>query len=127
MWVPCPSCCQNYYTEALIETLQEVEPENRGAFSSQEFALQNAFEMLAFVSTIAFPKPEQFKYPATASVVATALAGVSYGLFLRGRRGHLVHFSSCVDPKGVQKDHHHWYMLASRRRRSAEQEDEELG
>lgn len=107
---------------------QEVETDSRGVFSSQEFALQNTFEMLAFASTIAFPKPEQFKYPATASVVATAFAGVLYGLFLRRRRGHLVHFSNCVDPKGDRKDHHHWYMLATRRRRSHEAEEgEEAG
>jgi iron-regulated transporter 1 len=111
----------------LTKLSQEVEPDHRGAFSSQEFALQNTFEMLAFASTIAFPKPEQFKYPATASVAATALAGVLYGLFLRERRGHLVHLSNCVDPKGERKDHDHWYMLATRRRRSREEADEDTG
>lgn len=39
---------------------QEVEEENRGTFSSQEFALQNIFEMLAFASTIVFSKPSEF-------------------------------------------------------------------
>ncbi|RMY74967.1 hypothetical protein D0863_02898 [Hortaea werneckii] len=57
---------------AQIIVQEEVEPEMRGTFSSQEFALQNAFEMLAFLSTIVFPRPEQFKYPASISACAVA-------------------------------------------------------
>ncbi|KAK4543641.1 hypothetical protein LTR36_005286 [Oleoguttula mirabilis] len=76
---------------------EEVQAEMRGAFSSQEFAFQNMFEMLSFASTIAFAKPEQFKWPATISAGAVALAGVLYAAFVRMRRGHLVHLSKCMD------------------------------
>ncbi|KAI6908984.1 putative Ferriportin iron efflux transporter [Hortaea werneckii] len=82
---------------AQIIVQEEVEPEMRGTFSSQEFALQNAFEMLAFLSTIVFPRPEQFKYPAAISASAVATACVLYAIFVRARRGHLLHFSKCME------------------------------
>ncbi|KAI7089001.1 putative Ferriportin iron efflux transporter [Hortaea werneckii] len=82
---------------AQIIVQEEVEPEMRGTFSSQEFALQNAFEMLAFLSTIVFPKPEQFKYPAAISACAVAGACVLYAVFVRSRRGHLLHLSKCME------------------------------
>lgn len=92
--------------------IQEVEPSLRGTFSSHEFALQNTFEMLAFASTIIWPRPEEFRYPATISAAAVGAAGVLYAVFVRARRGHLVHLSSCVDPAGkrARKDHSHWWM-----------------
>jgi iron-regulated transporter 1 len=88
---------------------EEVEPIHRGTFSSQEFALQNIFEMLASASTIVFPRPAQFKYPATISAGAVAVAGILYAMFVRSRRGHLLHLSKCVDGHG-RKDHTHWWM-----------------
>ncbi|KAI7168807.1 putative Ferriportin iron efflux transporter [Hortaea werneckii] len=81
---------------AQIIIQEEVEPEMRGTFSSREFALQNAFEMLAFLSTIVFPRPEQFKYPAAISALAVATACVLYAIFVRARRGHLLHLSKCM-------------------------------
>jgi iron-regulated transporter 1 len=87
--------------------------------------VQNIFEMLAFASTIAFPRPEQFKYPATISATAVGLAGVLYAMFVRSRRGHLLHLSNCVDPRG-QKDHRHWWMFEmTRRSRFHDQEENE--
>ncbi|RMY03240.1 hypothetical protein D0868_07565 [Hortaea werneckii] len=82
---------------AQIIVQEEVEPEMRGTFSSQEFALQNAFEMLAFLSTIVFPRPEQFKVPAAISASAVATACVLYAIFVRARRGHLLHLSKCME------------------------------
>ncbi|KAK0874942.1 hypothetical protein LTR87_011199 [Friedmanniomyces endolithicus] len=76
---------------------RQVEPAHRGTFSSQEFALQNTFELLSFASTIVFSRPAQFKYPATISAVAVGLAGILYAAFVRQRRGHLLHLSSCLD------------------------------
>ncbi|KAK5006325.1 hypothetical protein LTR28_006625, partial [Elasticomyces elasticus] len=77
----------------------EVEPDHRGSFSALEASFQNAFELLAFASTIVFPKPEQFRYPAVISAVAVASAGVLYALFVRQRRGHLLHASPCLTGK----------------------------
>ena len=76
---------------------EEVEPNMRGVFSSQEFAFQNAFEVLSFASTIVFARPSQFKIPATVSAGAVALAGMLYAAFVRTRRGHLVHLSNCLE------------------------------
>ncbi|KAI7720498.1 putative Ferriportin iron efflux transporter [Hortaea werneckii] len=90
---------------AQIIVQEEVEPEMRGTFSSQEFALQNAFEMLAFLSTIVFPRPEQFKYPAAISAFAVATACVLYAIFVRARRGHLLHLSKCMDSTHRKKAH----------------------
>ncbi|KAF7197034.1 Solute carrier family 40 member 1 [Pseudocercospora fuligena] len=94
---------------AQIIIQEEVEERYRGTFSSQEFALQNVFEMLAFASTIVFPYPSQFRYPATVTAGAVGLAGVLYAAFVRSRRGHLIHFSRCIDRNGRNKDHHHWW------------------
>lgn len=82
---------------------EEVEADLRGTFSSQEFAFQNIFEMLSFLSTIIFAQPSQFKIPATISAGAVASAGVLYATFVRMRRGHLVHLSSCMERNHSKK------------------------
>lgn len=56
--------------------------------------------MLSFASTIVFAKPEQFKYPATISSGAVLLAGLLYAVFVRSRRGHLLHWSKCFGGDG---------------------------
>ena len=75
----------------------EVGPQMRGTFSSLEASFQNGFEMLAFLSTVVFPRPDQFKFPAAISAVAVAAAAVLYACFVRDRRGHLLHPSKCMD------------------------------
>ncbi|KAK0384140.1 hypothetical protein NLU13_8229 [Sarocladium strictum] len=76
---------------AQVIVQEEVEPENRGAFSSIEAAWQNAFELLSFASTIIFYDPSDFKWPSLISLIAVACAGVLYSSFVRSRRGHLLH------------------------------------
>jgi iron-regulated transporter 1 len=75
----------------------EVEPAMRGTFSSLEASFQNTFEMLAFLSTVVFPRPEDFRFPAAISALAVAVAAVLYACFVRDRRGHLLHSSKCFD------------------------------
>ncbi|KAK3616801.1 hypothetical protein LTR56_025704 [Elasticomyces elasticus] len=60
----------------------EVAEPDRGRFSSQESALQNLGEMVAFGSTIIFSRPEQFRYPAVMSAGAVGLAAVLYAIFV---------------------------------------------
>lgn len=79
---------------------EEVEAELRGTFSSQEFTFQNIFEMLSFASTIVFARPEQFSIPSTVSAAAVGVASVFYAAFVRRRRGHLVHYSPCMQRNG---------------------------
>jgi len=86
---------------------EEVEPIHRGAFSSVEAACQNAFELLSYASTMVFARPAQFKYPTLFSVIAVTLASLCYSLFVRLRRGHLIHpeaLSNCFSTeKGEQR------------------------
>ncbi|KKO98237.1 hypothetical protein THAR02_09651 [Trichoderma harzianum] len=73
---------------------EEVEAENRGVFSSVEAAWQNAFELLAFASTIVFSRPEEFKWPSLISTLAVASASSAYATFVYLRRGHLLHLEA---------------------------------
>lgn len=84
----------------------EVEPDMRGTFSSLEASFQNGFEMLAFLSTVVFPRPEQFRCPAAISALAVAVAAVLYACFVRDRRGHLLHASKCLDRHQRSKQRH---------------------
>ena len=74
---------------------QEVQLDVRGAFSSTEAGFQNAFEMLSYVTTIAWSRPDHFRYPALLSTVAVYVAASLYAAFLRRRRGHLLHLPKC--------------------------------
>ncbi|TAQ83486.1 hypothetical protein B7494_g8193 [Chlorociboria aeruginascens] len=78
---------------------EEVEEQSRGAFSTIETSFQNLFELLSYVTTIIFSKPDQFHWPAIISVIAVYIAGGTYAVFVRTRRGHLVHMSSCIKPR----------------------------
>ncbi|KAK5290618.1 hypothetical protein LTR99_011019 [Exophiala xenobiotica] len=82
-------------TQIIVQ--EDVEAQNRGAFSSVEAVWQNAFELLSYASTIIFFRPEQFKWPALISVVAVTFAGSAYTLYVRLRRGHLVHFEAVTN------------------------------
>jgi len=83
----------------LILNAQAVEPNHRGAFSSLEASFQNFFELCSYASTMVFARPEQFRYPVLMSSVAVAVAGALYAGFVRKRRGHLLHVSSCINVK----------------------------
>ena len=85
---------------AQILIQEDVEFDSRGKFSAIEAGFQNAFEMLGFASTIVFSRPDQFRFPAAISAGSVAVAGVFYALFVRRRRGHLVHVSDCVNKRG---------------------------
>jgi iron-regulated transporter 1 len=84
----------------------EVESDVRGTFSSLEASCQNLFEMLAFLSTMIFPRPEQFKIPAAISAGAVATAALLFTYFVRKRRGHLLHASRCLERHHTSKERH---------------------
>jgi iron-regulated transporter 1 len=81
-------------------TAQEVEAELRGTFSTAEASFQNLFEMLSYVATIIFSRPDQFQWPVIISVVAVYAAGGLYASFVRQRRGHLFHPPPCGCKQG---------------------------
>ncbi|KAK0624268.1 Ferroporti-1 [Immersiella caudata] len=84
-------CAQNIVQD-------EVEPGYRGTFSTVETSFQNLFEMLSYVTTIIFARPEEFRWPVLVSVGAVYIAGGLYAFFVRRRRGHLFHppRSACI-------------------------------
>jgi iron-regulated transporter 1 len=84
----------------------EVESDVRGTFSSLEASCQNIFEMMAFLSTIVFPRPEEFKIPALISAGAVTTATLLFGYFVRKRRGHLLHASRCLERYQSSKHRH---------------------
>lgn len=87
----------------ILGPAQDVEASTRGAFSSVEASWQNAFELLSYASTIIFFRPEQFRWPALISVIAVATASSAYTLFVRLRRGHLLHLDLITKMLGSNK------------------------
>ncbi|ROV97797.1 hypothetical protein VPNG_08663 [Cytospora leucostoma] len=77
----------------------EVEDHHRGTFSAVETAFQNVIEMLAFLTTIVFSRPDEFQWPLLISVAAVYIAGGLHACFLRKRRGHLFHTPPCIRHK----------------------------
>ncbi|KAE8133460.1 hypothetical protein BDV38DRAFT_274298 [Aspergillus pseudotamarii] len=64
-----------------------VDEHARARFSSTEMALQNIFELFSFATTIAFPLPEQFKYPVYISYGAIAMAAICFAAYVPKARG----------------------------------------
>ncbi|EAW13147.1 putative iron-regulated transporter [Aspergillus clavatus NRRL 1] len=85
-----------FHLSAQFLIQEGVEEETRGQFSSTEMAVQNIFEMLSFATTIAFPLPEQFKYPVFISYGAIATAAICFAAYVRKERGHLLHMTRCL-------------------------------
>jgi len=70
----------------------------RAEFSTTETALQSLFDVLQYMSTIVFSKPQMFKVPVLMSCVAVGVGLCVYASFVRKRRGHLVHiYEKLVD------------------------------
>ncbi len=78
----------------------EVDEQSRGAFSAVEASFQNTFELLSYLMTIVWSRPEQFCWPVVGSVAAVYVAGGVYTAFVRVRRGHLVHLERVGCLKG---------------------------
>jgi iron-regulated transporter 1 len=83
---------------------QDVEADARSAFSSIEVAWQNAFELVSYASTVVFFHPEQFKWPALISVIAVTTASSAYTIYVRLRRGHLIHLDVVTKLLGDLKE-----------------------
>ncbi|OJD29534.1 iron-regulated transporter [Diplodia corticola] len=94
-----------YDLSAQVIIQEEVEAERRGAFSSVEASWQSVFELCSYVSTIVFSRPEQFQWPVLLSCMAVFSAGGLYASFVRRRRGHLLHFSKCIEHRSGKTRH----------------------
>jgi len=75
---------------------EEVDSNSRGSFSAMEASLQSSFELLSFAATVVFSRPAQFRYPVLLSAVAVFTATALYSVFVKSRRGHLMHILQCL-------------------------------
>lgn len=64
----------------------------RNRLTALQLALQNFFDLLKYALTLGAATPKAFKWTALVSWAAVASGGVSYAVYLRKVRGHLVHF-----------------------------------
>jgi iron-regulated transporter 1 len=92
-----------------------VPAHQRASFSTTEASVQNLFELLTFLTTIVFPRPEQFRIPACVSFAAVCMAGALYAMYVRSRRGHLLHLPCGDWAKG------HWHFPGDHGVESGEQ------
>lgn len=77
--------------------VQDDAPEaTRGSFSAIEMSLQNVFELLSFLTTMIFYRPEDFKIPIYISAGAIATSAACFAGFVRQKRGHLLHTDKCL-------------------------------
>ncbi|KAI0136331.1 Ferroporti-1 [Xylariales sp. AK1849] len=77
-------------TQQLTQTL--VPEHQRSSFAGVENSVVNIFEVCGAGAAIAFPKVEQFKWLCLASLVTVFISWVMYAAWVRGQRGHLVHW-----------------------------------
>ncbi|KAH9908683.1 Ferroporti-1 [Xylariomycetidae sp. FL2044] len=76
-------------TQQLTQTL--VPPTRRAAFAGAENAITNVFELLGAAAAIAFPRAEQYRGLAAASLATVVGSWGLYAAWVRRERGHLVH------------------------------------
>lgn len=77
-------------TQQLTQTL--VPAHQRSSFAGVETSVINIFEVCGAGAAIAFPKVEQFKWLCVASFGTIVVSWVMYAAWVRGQRGHLVHW-----------------------------------
>ncbi|KAI1807375.1 Ferroporti-1 [Daldinia bambusicola] len=90
-------------TQQLTQTL--VPEHQRSSFAGTENSVVNIFELLGAGAAIAFPRTEQYKWLAFASLVSVLISWVLYAGWVRRQRGHLIHWEKltrglCVNERG---------------------------
>lgn len=76
-------------TQQLTQT--SVAADERSAFAGAENSIINVFELVGAGAAMAFPRMEQYKYLALASLGSVMMSWVLYAGWVRTKRGHLVH------------------------------------
>ncbi|KAK8089125.1 Solute carrier family 40 member 1 [Apiospora hydei] len=77
-------------TQQLTQVL--VPEHQRSKFAGVETSVVNVFEILGAAAAISFPRTEQFKWLALASFVAVTVSWALYAGWVKGQRGHLLHW-----------------------------------
>ncbi|KAI1767673.1 Ferroporti-1 [Hypoxylon sp. FL1150] len=87
-------------TQQLTQTL--VPAHQRSSFAGTENSVVNVFELLGAVAAIAFPRTEQYKWLALASLVSVMISWAMYASWVRRQRGHLVHWEKLAQGVGFR-------------------------
>ncbi|KAK7908087.1 Solute carrier family 40 member 1 [Apiospora marii] len=77
-------------TQQLTQVL--VPEHQRSKFAGVETSVVNVFEIMGAAAAISFPRTEQFKWLSLASFVAVTISWALYAGWIRGQRGHLLHW-----------------------------------
>ncbi|KAI1386972.1 Ferroporti-1 [Hypoxylon trugodes] len=77
-------------TQQLTQTL--VPAHQRSSFAGTEASVVNVFELLGAGAAIAFPRTDQYRWLALASLITVVISWIMYAAWVRHRRGHLVHW-----------------------------------
>ncbi|KAI0846899.1 Ferroporti-1 [Daldinia vernicosa] len=90
-------------TQQLTQTL--VPEHQRSSFAGTESSVVNIFELLGAGAAIAFPRTEQYRWLALASLVSVLISWIMYAGWVRRQRGHLIHWEKlaqglCVNERG---------------------------
>jgi len=72
-------------TQIIVQ--DEVEEDSRGAFSTAETSAQNLFEMLSYVSTIVWYRPEQFQWPMFITLGSVYAGCLTYAIYVDKMKG----------------------------------------
>ncbi|KAH9849246.1 Ferroporti-1 [Lenzites betulinus] len=65
----------------------------RNSLTALQYSLQNVADMLKYILTIVLSHPSQFKYAALASFISVCTGAVTYLVYVKNQRGHLLHHS----------------------------------
>ncbi|KPV76171.1 uncharacterized protein RHOBADRAFT_34793 [Rhodotorula graminis WP1] len=78
-----------------LKELQEAlnDHPQRNSIMALQFSLQNMFDLVKYGVTIVLNRPSQFKWAVVISFVSVGLGALSYLVYARKERGHLVHLA----------------------------------
>ncbi|GAP82642.1 putative solute carrier family 40 (iron-regulated transporter) protein [Rosellinia necatrix] len=88
-------------TQQLTQTL--VDRTRRSSFAGVESSVVNVFEVLGAAAAIAFPRVEQYRWLALASLASVLMSWCMYAWWVNSQRGHLVHWEKITPNFGGRR------------------------
>ncbi|GAA5851103.1 hypothetical protein JCM8547_004133 [Rhodosporidiobolus lusitaniae] len=85
---------------AQLKELQEALDDHprKNSIMALQFSLQNSFDLVKYVVTIILNKPSQFEWAVVISFVSVCCGSLSYLVYARKERGHLLHVAEWAKP-----------------------------
>ncbi|GAA5914652.1 uncharacterized protein JCM6883_001031 [Sporobolomyces salmoneus] len=82
-----------------LKELQEAlnDHPRKNTIMALQFSLQNCLDLIKYVVTIIFNKPEQFKWAVVISFASVILGALCYLIYVRKERGHLIHLNEWTE------------------------------